>query len=94
MKTAPQNMTAFHSKNPKPIQPPSGGNLNTTKTMKTKQLEEAVTKAGNFFQEQYIDYMNSYLTIAKFALDKNLTQKQARQQIEIGRKIHHQRTSK
>ena len=62
--------------------------------MKTKQLEEAVTNAGNFFQEQYIDYMNSYLTIAKFALDKNLTEKQARQQIEIGRKIHHQRTSK
>ena len=58
------------------------------------QLETAVINAGDHFQSVYLEYVNDYLTISAFALDKNMTEKQARQQIEIGRKIHNQRTSK
>jgi len=60
----------------------------------TKQLQKAVDNAGTFFQELYLEYLNDYLTITNFALDKGITEKQARQQIEIGRKIHNQRTGK
>jgi hypothetical protein len=60
----------------------------------TTQLETAVINAGDHFQSVYLEYVNDYLTISAFALDKNMTEKQARQQIEIGRKIHNQRTSK
>lgn len=58
------------------------------------QIETAVINAGDHFQSVYLEYVNDYLTISAFALDKNMTEKQARQQIEIGRKIHNQRTSK
>jgi hypothetical protein len=60
----------------------------------TKQIQKAVDNAGTFFQELYLEYLNDYLTITNFALDKGITEKQARQQIEIGRKIHNQRTGK
>ena len=60
----------------------------------TKQIQKAVDNAGTYFQELYLEYLNDYLTITNFALDKGITEKQARQQIEIGRKIHNQRTGK
>ena len=70
---------------------PKGKNtMNYTK----QQLEKAVMNAGDHFQSLYLEYLNDYLTISVFALDKGITEKQARQQIEIGRKIHNQRTSK
>ena len=59
-----------------------------------EQLQAAVMQAGTYFQCLYLEYVNDYLTISTFALDKGITEKQARQQIEIGRKIHNQRTSK
>jgi len=58
-----------------------------------KQIQVAVDNAGAFFQERYLEYINDYLTISVFALDKGITEKQASQQIEIGRKIHNQLTS-
>ena len=66
----------------------------TPMTTPTAQLQEAVNNAGTFFQEIYLEYINDYLTITNFALDKGITEKQARQQVEIGRKIHNQRTGK
>lgn len=60
----------------------------------TQQIEKAVDQAGDHFQALYLEWVNDYLTISVFALDKGITEKQARQQIEIGRKIHNQRTSK
>jgi len=59
-----------------------------------QQLQDAVSNAGDIFQDIYLEYLNDYLTISVFAHDKGITEKQARQQIEIGRKIHNQRTSK
>lgn len=60
----------------------------------TEQLQDAVSNAGDTFQDLYLEYLNDYLTVSVFAHDKGITEKQARQQIEIGRKIHNQRTSK
>ena len=59
-----------------------------------QQLQDAVNKAGDTFQDLYLEYVNDYLTVSVFAHDKGITEQQARQQIEIGRKIHNQRTSK
>jgi len=78
-------------------------------TTPTAQLQEAVNNAGDYFQNIYLDWLNNYLSIPQaqlvegttrkgvrtaFAIDNGLTEKQARQQIEIGRKIHNQRTGK
>lgn len=60
----------------------------------TKQLETAVDEAGDHFQSLYLEWVNDFITITEFAESHNLTEKQARQQIEIGRKIHNRRTSK
>lgn len=59
-----------------------------------QQLQDAVSNAGDIFQDLYLEYVNDYITVSVFAHDKGITEKQARQQIEIGRKIHNQRTSK
>lgn len=54
------------------------------------QLEQAVINAGNHFHTLYLDYVNNYLTLATFALDHNMTEKQARIAIDLGRKVHSQ----
>lgn len=56
----------------------------------TKQIIKEVDKAGNHFQTLYLDYVNNYLTLATFALDHNMTEKQARIAIDLGRKVHSQ----
>jgi DNA-binding MarR family transcriptional regulator len=47
----------------------------------------------DILQDFYLEYRNHY-TISAFASDKGITEADARLQIEIGRKIHNQRTSK
>jgi len=59
-----------------------------------QQLQDAVSNAGDIFQDIYLEYLNDYLTVSVVAHAMKITEKQARQQIEIGRKIHNQRTSK
>ncbi len=60
----------------------------------TTQLEQAVDTAGSYFQDLYLEWVNNYLTITEFALDKGITEKQARLHLKIGRKVHNKRTSK
>ena len=75
----------------------------------TKQIQKAVDNAGDYFQNIYLDWLNNYLSIPQeqlvdgttskgvvtaFAIDNGLTEEQARWRIEIGRKIHNQRTGK
>ena len=38
---------------------------------------------------QYVEFLNDYLTIDKFAEHKGLTEDQARQLIELGKSIHY-----
>lgn len=38
---------------------------------------------------QYVDFLNDYLTVAKFAEHKGLTEDQARQLIELGKSIYY-----
>lgn len=58
-----------------------------------EQLQDAVTKAGDYFQSIYLEYVNDYLTIAKFALDKGITEEEAKEKIALGRKIHNMNKS-
>jgi len=58
-----------------------------------EQLQDAVTKAGDYFQSIYLEYVNDYLTIAKFALDKGITEEEATEKIALGRKIHNMNKS-
>ncbi len=38
---------------------------------------------------QYIEFLNDYLTVAKFAEHKGITEDQARQLIELGKSIYY-----
>jgi len=58
-----------------------------------RQLEEAAEAAATYFEELYLDYFNNYLTVAKFASDRGLSEPRAEQFIRAGRKIHHARHS-
>ena len=60
--------------------------------MTETQINQAVINAGDHFQNLYLEFVNDYLTITNFALDKNMTEKQARKVIDLGRTIHAQRT--
>jgi len=39
-------------------------------------------------QKAYLDWVNNYLTIAKFSEDYGLTEQQGQQLIELGRSVH------
>lgn len=54
----------------------------------TTQLVAEVEKAGEHFQSLYLDWVNNYLTLSTFALDHNMTEKQARITIDLGRRVH------
>ena len=60
----------------------------------TTQLVAEVEKAGEHFQSLYLEWVNNYLTIPHFALDHNMTEKQARIAIDLGRRFHSKLTSK
>jgi len=57
-----------------------------------KEMVAAVELSGNFFQDEYLEYWNDYLTVSKFAEHREITDEEANQRINIGRKIHNQRT--
>lgn len=38
---------------------------------------------------QYLEFLNDYLTVAKFAEHKGLTEEQGRQLIELGKSIYY-----
>lgn len=38
---------------------------------------------------QYVEFLNDYLTVAKFAEHKGLTEDQARELIELGKSIYY-----
>lgn len=39
-------------------------------------------------QAAYLDYLNNYLTIAHFASDYDLSERQARKLIDLGQSVH------
>jgi len=58
-----------------------------------EQLQAAVDNAGDRFQSLYLEWVNDFITLTEFAESRNLTEKEARHNIEIGRKIHNQRNA-
>lgn len=57
-----------------------------------EQIAEAlVEKSADYYQNLYLEWVNDYLTVNKFAEDKSLSIDQALKNINIGRKIHEQR---
>lgn len=44
----------------------------------------------NLLQAEFLDWFNNYLTIKKFAEHRQITQKQAKTLIKLGREIHEQ----
>jgi len=64
-----------------------------TKQPTNVELELAVEKAADHFQELYLDWFNNFLTLDRFAEYYELSTEKANQHINIGRKIHQQRTS-
>lgn len=66
--------------------------MKTTYTQ--EQLERAVWKAGEYFTGIYLDWRRFSLGINVFAADHNMSPKQARQYIEIGRKVHEHKISR
>lgn len=43
-----------------------------------------------FFRENYLDYVNNYLTIEKFAEDKGISITDAKAILKLGKKYHNQ----
>jgi len=58
------------------------------------EIENAVEQAADYFQELYLDWLNNFVTVAGFARYYNITEPAAERKIQIGRKIHNQRTGK
>ena len=62
--------------------------------MKTyKELEQQVDASADYFQEMYLDWLNNFLTIERFAEWYAIGEEQAAAIISAGRKIHHQRVN-
>jgi len=58
-----------------------------------KELEKQVEASADYFQEMYLDWVNNFLTIERFAEWYNIGEEQAAAIISAGRKIHHQRVN-
>ena len=58
-----------------------------------KELEKQVEASADYFQEMYLDWVNNFLTIERFAEWYNIGEEQAAVIISAGRKIHHQRVN-
>ena len=58
-----------------------------------KQLEQQVEASADYFQEMYLDWLNNFLTIKRFAEWYAIGEDQAAAIISAGRKIHHQRVN-
>jgi hypothetical protein len=71
----------------------TNGENKMTKQPTNVELEFAVEKTADHFQELYLDWFNNFLTLARFAEYYELSIEEANQYINIGRKIHQQRTS-
>ena len=61
--------------------------------MTQAQLEAQVEAAATTFQDYYLDWLNDFLTIGGYARYYGITEAKAEQRINIGRKIHDQRTN-
>ncbi len=57
-----------------------------------KQLEEAIERSATYFQERYLDFVNNFLTMDRYAEYYGISVSDAKKEIEIGNKIHKQRT--
>jgi hypothetical protein len=58
-----------------------------------KELEQQVDASADYFQEMYLDWLNNFLTIERFAEWYAIGEEQAAAIISAGRKIHHQRVN-
>jgi hypothetical protein len=65
-----------------------------TKNTTYNELKCAVEQAATHFQQLYLDWVNNFLTVERFAEYYGLDTNEAEKQILIGRKIHNQRTGK
>tara|TARA_R110000803_G_scaffold138778_1_gene205546 strand:+ start:1364 stop:1549 length:186 start_codon:yes stop_codon:yes gene_type:complete len=60
--------------------------------MTYKEIETAVENTATQFQNFYLDYLNDFLTVGGYASYYGISEKTANQRINIGRKVHNQRT--
>jgi len=49
---------------------------------------KGLEKSEKFFIDNFLDYFNNYLTVAKFAEDRGITIEKANQIIRIGNHMH------
>jgi hypothetical protein len=59
--------------------------------LKKETIEEAIESAADKFEEYYLDWVNDFLTIQGYAEFYAIPESEAKQRIDIGRKIHKQR---
>jgi len=57
------------------------------------QIEKAVEEAADKFQAWYLDYVNDFISIPGYAIYYGISVDEAENRIQIGRKIHNQRTT-
>ena len=63
--------------------------------MKTlKELKNAVENTATVFQNYYLDYLNNFITSKAYAEYYGISTGEALKRINIGKKIHSQRTEK
>lgn len=57
------------------------------------QIIEQVEKSATVFQNYYLDWLNDFLTYAGYADYYGISEAEAKSRIDVGRKIHDQRTT-
>lgn len=62
------------------------------KRLTMKIIETQIEDTATTFQNYYLDWLNDFLTLEGYARFYNITKEAAEKRINIGRKIHKQRT--
>jgi hypothetical protein len=59
--------------------------------LKKEKIEETIEAVADKFEEYYLDWVNDFLTVQGYADFYAIPESEAKQRIDIGRKIHKQR---